>query len=416
MSSALTSDDLIERLVRSIAAGETRLRDLPADLPAAAAAEVRRRAMAARCGVAVEHVGRFSLDAERAASRHCENFLGVAQVPMGVAGPLRLHGAHVDDEVFVPLATTEGALVASVNRGCRAIAEAGGAHAYVEDVGMTRAPVFRTDGLAGTARFLEWVEANIERMREIAEGTSRFLRLLDVQPFTFGTTVFLRFRFSTGDAMGMNMTTIACDRLVHSLIEPETGVPCIALSGNLCVDKKSSAINFQQGRGKRIRCEVRIEADVLERVLKTSAEALCEVQYRKNLLGSIAAGASGFNAQFANIVAAYFIATGQDVAHVGEGSVGITMIERVGDDAVQASIFMPDVPLGSIGGGTGLATQAEALALLGVRPDAERPGAATMRLAEILGGVVLAGELSLMAAFTSSDLSTAHERLARGRS
>ena len=127
------------------------------------------------------------------------------------------------------------------------------------------------------------------------------------------------------------------------------------------------------------------------------------------------AGASGFNAQFANIVAAYFIATGQDVAHVGEGSVGITMIERAGKDAVQASIFMPDVPLGAVGGGTGLATQSEALSMLGIAPDREAPGQATMRLAEILGGVVLAGELSLMAAFTSSDLSTAHERLARGR-
>lgn len=415
MNSAVDPSDSIEALVRAIVRGELRLHDLPADMPADAAAEVRRRALERMNDTTLEHVGRYSLDADRAASRHCENFVGAAQVPMGVAGPLKLLGGRVDGEVWVPLATTEGALLASVNRGCRAIHASGGARIHVEDVGMTRAPVFRTEGLEHTRRFLRWIADNEDVLRRTAESTSRYLRLLDVLPFEFGTTVFLRFRFATGDAMGMNMTTIACDRMVREVIEPETGVPCIALSGNLCVDKKPSAINFQQGRGKRIRAEVELGPEVLQTILKTSSNELVEVQYRKNLLGSIAAGSSGFNAQFANMVAAFFIATGQDVAHVGEGSMGITAIEPRGRDGVLASIFMPDVPIGAIGGGTGLQTQREALRLMGVAVDPAAPGEATMRLAEILGGTVLAGELSLMAAFTSSDLSGAHERLARGR-
>jgi hydroxymethylglutaryl-CoA reductase (NADPH) len=235
-----------------------------------------------------------------------------------------------------------------------------------------------------------------------------------VRPYAFGTTVFLRFRFDTGDAMGMNMVTIACDRAVNDLIEPATGVPCIGLSGNYCVDKKPAHINFQEGRGKRIYAEILLEAPILHHILKTDARSLVEVQYRKNLLGSIAAGSLGFNAHFANVVAAFFIATGQDPAHVVEGSMGITCIEPRGPDSVFASIFLPDVPLGAVGGGTSLDTQREALAVLGVSPDPERRGEAVSRLAEILGAVVLAGELSLMAAFTSNDLARAHEKLGRG--
>ena len=173
-------------------------------------------------------------------------------------------------------------------------------------------------------------------------------------------------------------------------------------------------INFLEGRGKRIRCEVTIPGDVLRRCLKTRADELVEVHYRKTLMGSTASGAIGSNAHYANILAAFFIATGQDLAHVVEGSMGVTCIEPRGD-GVYASVFLPAVPLGAIGGGTALDTQQEALQLLGVLPDAERPGNASLRLAEILGATVLAGELSLMSAITSGDLTRAHERLARGK-
>lgn len=419
MKQAAPSPDVLARLdevVRGIVEGERRLHDLPSWLDAEQAAYVRRRALERMHGISMDTVGRYALSAERAATRHCENFIGATQVPLGIIGPLHVHGDVVRDErLYVPLATTEGALLASINRGCRAIREAGGAVARVEDVGMTRAPVFKTSGMAQTRQFLQWVSDHEAEIREVAEATSRHLTLLDVRPMSFGTTVFLRFRFDSGDAMGMNMATIACDRVVRQLIVPSTGIECVALSGNYCVDKKPAAINFHEGRGKRIYAEVSLSRDVLRDKLKSSAEALVEVQYRKNLLGSIAAGSSGFNAHYANVLASFFIATGQDVAHVVGGSMGVTCVEADGKGGVTASVFLPDVPLGAVGGGTSLGTQAEALSLLGVAPDPDRPGAATARLGEVLAATVLAGELSLLAAFTSDDLSSAHERLARGQ-
>jgi hydroxymethylglutaryl-CoA reductase (NADPH) len=403
-----------EELIASLVAGERRFHELPKDLSSEEAAEIRRLALEEMTQAPLHHIAQHSLDVNRASRRHCENFIGVVQVPMGIAGPLRLRGNYVDGDVYVPLATTEGALVATVNRGCSALRAAGGAVVRVEDVGMTRAPVFRTSGIVQTQRFLQWIRDHEEDIRQLAESTSHHLRMHEIRPFAFGSTVFLRFRFDSGDAMGMNMVTIACDRVVTELIEPATGVPCVALSGNYCVDKKPTAINFQEGRGKRIYAEVLLSADVLHHSLKSNARDLVEAQYRKNLLGSVAAGSLGFNAHFANVVAAMFIATGQDPAHVVEGSLGVTCIEARDDDSVFASVFLPDVPLGAIGGGTALDTQREALAVLGVAPDPARPGEAALRLAEILGGAVLAGELSLMAAFTTQDLARAHEKLGRG--
>jgi len=404
-----------EDLAQSLADGERRFHQLPDHLTADEQADVRRRALEKISGASLKHMGHHSFDVEQAGNRNCENLFGVTQVPVGIVGPLPLQGEAVDEEVWVPLATTEAALVASTNRGCAAIRAAGGATVRVEDAGMTRAPVFRTQGIEHSQRFLQWLATHQEEIRKVAEGTSNHLRLVDIRPVHFGTTVALRFRFTSGDAMGMNMATIAVDRVVHELIEPQTGIECVALSGNYCVDKKPASINFHEGRGKKIFAEVVLDGSVLRKYLKTNARALVEAQYRKNLLGSIAAGSMGFNAHFANTLAAMFIATGQDPAHVVEGSLGVTCIEPRGPESVFASVYLPDVPLGAIGGGTQLCTQREALDLLGVHADSERPGHAVRRLAEIIGGVVLAGEISLMAAFTSQDLARAHENLARGR-
>lgn len=406
----------IEEIVEAIVEGRGRLHQLPDHLSADQAAEIRRRVLERRKGVDLDRIGDYSLDAERAARAHCENFIGAAQLPMGVVGPITVRGEEVgpEEELYVPLATTEGALLASVNRGCRALREAGGAVARVDRVGMTRAPAFRTSGIEATRRFLDWVRRNEPRIREFTESTSRFLELQEIRPEAIGSTVFLRFRFLTGDAMGMNMVTIACDRVVREMIVPETGIPCVALSGNFCVDKKPAAINFLEGRGLRVFAEVVLGADVLSQSLKTDAPALAEVHYRKNLVGSIAAGSLGFNAHFANVLAAFFIATGQDPAQVAEAAVGVTTVEAHEDGSAYAAVYLPDLPLGVVGGGTSLGTQKEALALLGAVPDPERPGAGTVRLAEILGATVLAGELSLLAAFTSGDLAGAHERLGRG--
>lgn len=403
-----------EELIQALVDREMGFHQLPRDLGADDAAEIRRTALEEITGTSLGKIGSYAFDANRAACRNCENFIGGAQIPIGIVGPVRVRGDAVDGEVYAPLATTEAALVASTNRGCAAIRRAGGATVRVEDVGMTRAPVFRTAGIDETRRFLSWIAEHDDEIRRITEATSEYLKLLDIRPYTFGTTIYLRFRFTSGDAMGMNMATIACDRVVREFIEPGSGVECVALSGNYCVDKKPAAINFQEGRGKRVFAEVLLPREVLAETLKTRAEALLEVQYRKNLLGSIAAGAAGFNAHFANVLAAFFIATGQDLAHVVEGSMGVTCVEARAEGAVYASIFLPAIPMGAVGGGTGLDTQREALAMMGVEIDPTRPGLAVQRLAEILGATVLAGELSLLAAFTSNDLARAHERLGRG--
>lgn len=408
------SFDPYEEHVEALASGRLSFHQLPSQLSGREKADIRRRAVERRTGVSLHHLAQFNFDADRVGTQNCENLIGATQIPVGVIGPLRVKGLYVHDEqLLVPLATTEGALIASTNRGCRAITEAGGAVVRVENVGITRAPVFRTSGVVQTHEFLDFVQANFEEIKRRLEEGSRFLRLKDIRPQAMGTTVFLRFRFDTGDAMGMNMATIACDRVIEEYIEKETGVECVSLSGNYCVDKKPSAINFQEGRGKRIRAEVVLDKQVLEKVLKTSARALVEVQYRKNLLGSIAAGSLGYNAHFANILASFFLATGQDPAQVGEASVGVTTIEQRGPEGVIASVYLPDVPLAAIGGGTSLGSQAEALRMLGIVVDPDKPGSAVLRLAEILGAAVLAGELSLLSALTSRDLARAHERLGR---
>jgi len=405
-----------EELVRQLVEGERRWHELPEGMPAHVQAKIRRRALEALTGVQLDNIAAYTLDPVRASTRHAENFIGATQIPVGICGPLKVKGTwvSVEEDLHVPLATSEGALIASINRGCRALREAGGAVVRVEDVGMTRAPVFRTLGIDDTRRFLDWVRQNDSKIRRVAEATSNHLELLDIKPQTFGSSIYLRFRFRTGDAMGMNMATIACDRVVRDLIEPGTGIPCVALSGNFCVDKKPSAVNFLEGRGKRIYAEVVLDGEILERCLKSTSRSLVEVQYRKNLLGSIAAGSMGFNAHYANVLAAAFIAMGQDVAQVVEGAMGVTCIEPRGDDAVFASVYLPDVPLGVVGGGTALGPQKEALEVIGAVADPENPGAGAMRLAEILGAMVLAGELSLLAAFTSGDLAGAHEQLGRG--
>ncbi len=406
--------DLIREWVGRVLAGEARVHDLPESLNQQDKAEIRRLVVASRTESDLDHLGRYSLDAERAGSQHCENLIGAMQIPLGVVGPLKVVSEHValQEELWVPLATTEGALVASVNRGCRAITEAGGAEVFVEDVGITRAPVFRVKNRKQANQFIDWVTENHQRLKEVTEATSGHLTLREVRPHVVGTSVFLRFRFLTDDAMGMNMATIACDRVIRELIGPETGIECVALSGNYCVDKKPSMLNFLEGRGKRIHAEAIISDQDLAHCLKTDADAMLEVQWRKNFVGSIASGTFAYNAHFANVVAAFFLATGQDPAQVVEAAMGVTTIDRA-EGGIHIAVNLPDVPLGAIGGGTALATQQECLQILGVTLDSERPGTAAMRLAEILGAVVLCGELSLLAALTSSDLAGAHERLAR---
>ncbi len=370
----------------------------------------RRAALEENLGIELSNIGKYTLDAQQASTKNCENMIGIAQVPLGIAGPLQLTSNLQKREYFLPLATTEGALIASVNRGCSAIAQAGGVNVISEKIGMTRAPVFVVETITQGKAFIHWIENNFAKIKEITESTSDHLELLKITPHLMGRNVYLRFHFDTQDAMGMNMATIAVAKAVP-FIEEQTSARCVAISGNMCVDKKPNYLNFIEGRGYKVWAETVLPDDIVATVLKTKIEKIIEVAQRKLLYGSIMAGSIGANAHFANILAALFIATGQDVAHVSECSMGVTTFEKV-ENGLYMSVYLPDLVVGTVGGGTQLATQKEALSIMGLNPKKEKNTG--RKLAELTAGAVMAGELSLMASLAANTVARAHLKYARG--
>ncbi len=401
-------DDYIGRL-RS---GSLKLYALEKELPPRDAVRVRRAYIEGETGVTLDAVGSFTIGIDRVVRRNIENMIGAVQVPLGVAGPLRVKGEYATGSYYLPLATTEGALVASVNRGCALVTRAGGADVRILRDGMTRAPVFAARDIVHAHETVTWVEEHEEEIREAAESTTSHGRLSDVVPFVAGTSVFVRLEFDTKDAMGMNMVTIASQH-VGELIERETGARLVALSGNMCTDKKPAAINLVRGRGKTVVAGVKLDDGLIGDLLKTDAETLASVNERKNLVGSARAASFGFNAHAANVVAAMFIACGQDAAHVVEGSTCITTVERV-DGGAYVAVTLPSLPVGTVGGGTGVDTQRDCLELLGVYGGGDPPGTHARALAEIVAAGVLAGELSLLGALAAQHLARAHRQLGRG--
>jgi hydroxymethylglutaryl-CoA reductase (NADPH) len=397
-------------LADRVRAGELRLHELEAHADHDTAAEARRLLLEAETDVDLSTTGSYAFDAEVADSA-IENMFGATQVPVGVAGPVTVDGGAADGEYYLPLATTEGALVASVNRGLSVIESAGGAEARVTKSGMTRAPVFRTAGVVESAEVVEWVREHEGDLAEAAESTTSHGELLDVTPYVVGDSVYLRFRYDTKDAMGMNMAAIATEAACE-VVEAETPAELVALSGNLCTDKKPAAINAVEGRGRSVTADVHIPATVVEERLHTTAAAIAEANTRKNLVGSAKAGSLGFNAQAANIVAASFIATGQDPAQVVEGSNAITTAEER-EDGLYLSVSLASLELGTVGGGTKLPTQSEALELVGLTGGGDPAGSNADALAEVIATGALAGELSLLAALASNHLASAHEELGR---
>ena len=377
------------------------------------AAEARRQYLEKAVGVRLENIGKTIIDLNTVVGRNIENVIGAVQIPVGVAGPLLVRGDYANGYFYVPLATTEGALVASVNRGAKFVTESGGVRVKVLKDGMARAPLFRLPSLVDAVEFVEWVTQHFDELKKAAESTTRHGRLKEVQPFIVGNYVWLRLVFSTGDAMGMNMATIASEAVAKYVQRHFPKARLVALSGNMCVDKKANAVNFLLGRGKTVTAEAVVKREVLER-LGITTEDVHEVNVRKNLIGSALAHSYGFNAHFANIVAAIFIATGQDVAQVVESSMGITSTEPR-DEGLYISVFLPSLEVGTVGGGTGLPTQREALALLGVAGSGNPPGTNALKFAEIIAAAVLAGELNLLIALARNELASAHQRLGRAK-
>jgi hydroxymethylglutaryl-CoA reductase (NADPH) len=372
------------------------------------AVDIRRKFIEKKSEVELSNLAHYSLNMEEALKKNIENPIGAVQIPVGLAGPLKLNGKYAQGDFYVPLATSEGALVASVNRGCSAITDAGGANVRIADDKMTRGPVIKTKSLIEALEIKEWINSHFNELKKAAEVTTRHGKLIKIDPVVVvGRYLYPRFVFKTGDSMGMNMVTIATENALN-LLTHKTGAHVVALSGNLCVDKKPSALNLIEGRGKTLVAEVVIPKNIIEKTLKTTTDAIVEVNTSKNLIGSAISGSMGFNAQYANMIGAIFLATGQDEAHIVEGSLGITTAENLNGD-LYFSVTLPDVPLATIGGGTGLETARECLEIMGVYGSGK-----VGKFAEIVAGTVLAGELSLVGALAAGHLARAHKELGRG--
>ncbi|KAG6589077.1 3-hydroxy-3-methylglutaryl-coenzyme A reductase 1, partial [Cucurbita argyrosperma subsp. sororia] len=404
-----------EEIVKSVVVGTTPSYSLESKLgDCARAAAIRREALQRITGKSLYGLPLDGFDYDSILGQCCEMPVGYVQIPVGIAGPLLLDGR----EFSVPMATTEGCLVASTNRGCKAIHLSGGANSILLRDGMTRAPVVRFATAKRAAQlkmFLEEPE-NFETLALVFNKSSRFGRLQNIKCAIAGKNLYMRFSCSTGDAMGMNMVSKGVQNVLDFLQEDFSDMDVIGISGNFCSDKKPAAVNWIEGRGKSVVCEAIIKGDVVRKVLKTTVDALVELNMLKNLVGSAMAGAlGGFNAHASNIVTAIYIATGQDPAQNVESSHCITMMEAVNDGKdLHVSVTMPSIEVGTVGGGTQLASQSACLNLLGVKgANRDAPGSNARLLATIVAGSVLAGELSLMSALAAGQLVKSHMKYNR---
>ncbi len=346
--------------------------------------------------------------------KNCENVIGYVPIPVGFVGPLKLNGRDYN----IPLATTEGALLASTNRGCRAITQSGGASSFVFNDGMTRAPVLLLPSAQRACEMKAWIDSpdNFAKIKEGFESTTNFGKLQKVNCSIAGRHIFLRFVCTTGDAMGMNMISKGCMEALDIISEPFPDYELLAVSGNVCTDKKPSAVNWIEGRGKSVTAEIVLSSKIIVDVLKCTVQSLVQLNTAKNLVGSAVAGSlGGNNAHASNVVTALFLATGQDPAQNVESSNCMTLMEAVNDgNDLHVSVTLPVVEVGTVGGGTGLTAQKACLEMLGVAgANSENPGDNARELAKVVAGAVLAGEISLMSALASNHLVSAHMKLNR---
>lgn len=342
-------------------------------------------------------------------SANIENFIGTVKVPVGIIGPLRINGLNANDDFHVPMATTEAALVASYARGAYAATKSGGISTAVLYEGVIRTPAFVFDDLLTAGRFVEWVVSDIDALQAAAQATTRYGKLVSVEPMMDNNIVFLICRYTTGDAAGQNMVTIATNALCVQAAETcPIKINDWYIEGNFSGDKKASFLGLVTGRGRKVSASVILTAEVVEKTLGTTVGAMLDYGRVANL-GSHLSGQLGAQAHFANGLAAFYIATGQDAACVAESAIGITRMEARGDDLF-CSVTMPNILVGSVGGGTGLPSQSAGLNILGLKGAGK--GAA---LAEVAAATCLCGEISIVAAIAAGHFTRAHENLARNR-
>jgi hydroxymethylglutaryl-CoA reductase (NADPH) len=360
-------------------------------------------------GVELKHAPHYSID-PHTAQGNCEHFTGVSQIPLGVAGPLTVNGEHADGDYIIPMATTEGTLVASYNRGIKVCNLAGGVKATVANDCMQRAPVFVFEDAREARDFTRWIDDNIDTIREEAEATSSVAELVYIDSYLSNRFAYLRFNYRTGDAAGQNMvgraTFAACGWVIDHYPHP---IQHFYLESNFATDKKASQVNVMRTRGKRVTAEATIPREVLVQNMRVEPESL---HYHWNVatVGAFLSGANNNGAHSPNAITAMFIATGQDVANVSESSAAVLYTEITDDGGLYISLTIPSLIVATYGGGTGLASQRECLEMM----DCYGKGK-VYKFAEIVASVALAGELSLGSAISSSDWVSSHESYGRNR-
>ena len=359
-------------------------------------------------GTKLNTVSSYTID-PAVTSGNIENFIGTAQIPIGIAGPLKMVGEHAQGDFYIPLATTEGTLVASYSRGMRVISECGGARTTVVKHSMQRAPVFLFDNALEAREFGKWLDDNLNSIRGVVDASTDIPQLTEIEQYIVGNMMYTRFCYTTGDAAGQNMTgkatLYACEwiRANHPL------KPRYILSGNIDTDKKHSAMNMIQTRGKRVVAEFTLKRDVARELLRIETEWL--YKYRQIAsVGTHLAGGAYSGAHAANGIAAMFIATGQDAANVAESHAGLNYGELLDNGDFYWSVTLPALICATYGGGTGLPTQRECLEMM----DCYGTGKGD-KLAEIIAAVVLAGDVSLSSAILAHEWVSSHEKMGRNR-
>lgn len=356
-------------------------------------------------------IGEKKFDELKQLEGNIENYIGMSMIPTGIIGPVRVIGSAAQGDFYVPLATSEGALVASYHRGAKACYLAGGATSICIVEGVQRSPLFKFNGMSELGVFLAWVLQHVDDYKKITESTSRYAKLTDMKAHMEGNHLILTFEYLTGDASGQNMVTLCTDAICKFIIENAPIKPIFwFVEGNYSSDKKATVLSFTNVRGKKIITEIVLSEQIVNEVLKSTPEAMTEY-WRSSTMGIIQSGAIGAQGHYANGLTALFIATGQDAACVSEAATGITRMEMTKDGSLYASVTLPNLIVGTVGGGTSLPTQKECLELMdcyGV--DNAR------KFAEICGAVVLAGELSIAAALSAGHFSSAHKKFGRKNS
>jgi hydroxymethylglutaryl-CoA reductase (NADPH) len=368
----------------------------------------RRDFVTAKTGASLDTVASYTIDPE-VTRGNIENFIGTVQMPLGLAGPLRINGEHARGDFYVPLATTEGTLVASYSRGMRVISECGGAQATVVKHSMQRAPVFLFADALQARAFGEWLVSEFDAIKAAAEATTRSGKLVEIEQYPIANMLYTRFCYTTGDAAGQNMTGNATYAACEWIRANHPLAPRYFLSGAIDTDKKHSAMNLIQTRGKRVIAEFVLRREVAQKILRIDTETL--YRYRQiAAVGALQAGSAYSGAHSANGIAALFIATGQDEANVAESHAGFTYGQLLENGDYYWSVTLPAVICATWGGGTGLPTQRECLELLGCYGAGKAD-----KLAEIVAAVVLAGDVSLTSAVLAGDWVSSHEAMGRNR-